>query len=507
MNKSNFGFSNTNELEHWLKNLHEKYYVELKTAQELPSSFWETYSSFSNTSGGIIVLGVKEDNPENSISGVANPEKTLRSLWDQVSNPNKVSFRNIDNEDVLEYKLDDNKIIIIISIKEAPDIMKPVYINDKIENTWIRTRDGDRRATREELATLMRNARPSEDSLLLEHFCINDLDFDSMLSFKERVNKRYPKYRYMEMSNEDFLVEIGAANIDRVSGKLKLKKGALLFFGNVNAIKEQYPRYHLDYFNRRGNNPRWIDRVSDDEPSEYQMNLYNFFNIVYEKLSLLLKESFELDQQQLRIPLSDFDETIRECLVNCLAHADYALGYPSVKIEAFEGWFKFVNPGKMLVSPIQFATGGDSRPRNEIIMKLYRLLGVSERQGFGGPQIYKTAAENDFRRPELVTDLEHTELKVWNIDLVDAYPDFSEDERAVLRYIMKNGSDKSIRDLADVLDMTEYRVRKAMTSLETERQIVTKVGNGKSTRYVLRMESVEMLTFLQIALDKLKSHI
>ena len=107
----------------------------------------------------------------------------------------------------------------------------------------------------------------------------------------------------------------------------------------------------------------------------------------------------------------------------------------------------------------------------------------------------------------MVTDLEHTELKVWNIDLVDAYPDFSEDERAVLRYIVKNGSDKSIRDLADVLDMTEYRVRKAMTSLETERQIVTKVGNGKSTRYVLRMESVEMLTFLQIALDKLKSHI
>lgn len=505
MKELDLAFTNIDELTLWLKNIHEKHYVELKAAQELPNSFWESYSSFSNTSGGIIILGVKEDNPENIISGVGNPEKTLRSLWDQVSNTNKVNFRNIDNEDVTEYKLDDRTTVIIINIKEAPDGMKPIYLNNKLENTWIRTGEGDRKATKEELAALMRNARPSEDSILLEHFSIDDLDFDSLLSFKERINKRYPKSHYMELSNEDFLVEIGAASVDRVSGKYKLKKGTLLFLGKVNSIKEVYPQYHVDYFNRRGNNPRWIDRITDDEPGEYQMNLYNFYNVVYGKLSILLKESFELDLHQLRIPLSDFDETIRECLVNCLAHADYALGYPSIKIEAFDGWFKFLNPGKMLVSLTQFATGGDSRPRNEIIMKMYRLLGVSERQGFGGSQIFKTAAANDFRRPEIITDLEHTELKIWNVDLVDAYPDFSDDEKTVLRYIVKNGSDKSIRDLAFTLGITEYRTRKAIISLETERNILVKIGNGKATRYMLKMGSVEMLTYLQIALDKLKS--
>ena len=55
------------------------------------------------------------------------------------------------------------------------------------------------------------------------------------------------------------------------------------------------------------------------------------------------------------MPLSDFDETLRECLVNALAHADYMQGYPSTKIEVFDGWFKFTNPGKMLVSARQFA--------------------------------------------------------------------------------------------------------------------------------------------------------
>lgn len=90
-----------------------------------------------------------------------------------------------------------------------------------------------------------------------------------------------------------------------------------------------------------------------------------------------------LDSGQLRIPVSGFDETIRERLVNCLAHADYVQGFPSLKIDVLDGWFSSINPGKMLVSPQQFFLGGDSRPRNEIIMKLFRLLGASERQGFG----------------------------------------------------------------------------------------------------------------------------
>ncbi|MCM1037945.1 MAG: putative DNA binding domain-containing protein [Ruminococcus sp.] len=498
-------FSNSEELREWLLDVHEKYYIELKKAQELPNAFWETYSSFCNTSGGVIVLGVVEGYPQNDIQGVGNVAKTLTSLWDQISNRTKVSFRNINNEDVTEYKLDANTTIILVSVKEAPEGMKPVYINDKLENTWIRTGEGDRKATKEEIAAFMRNAQPSQDDLVLDNFDMNDLDLDTVLAFKERVNKRYPKQKYLEMTNEEFITEIGAGIIDRVSGKFKLKRGTLLFLGKVNAIREIYPHYHVDYFNRRGNNPRWSDRVTDDEPSEYQMNLYNFYFIVYGKLKILLKESFELDRYQLRIPFSDFDETIRECLVNCLAHADYEQGYPSIKIEVFDGWFNFVNPGKMLISKTQFVMGGNSRPRNEIIMKQFRLLGASERQGFGGPLIYKTAISNDFRRPEIITDIEHTELKIWNIDLVDSYPDLSNDEKIVLRYIIKNGADKSLRELAPVLGITEYRVRKAVTSLVEERHIIKREGNGKSTKYCLEMGSIEMLTCLQMALEVLKS--
>ena len=140
MEERNLIFSNTDELKEWLLSVHEKYFIELKKAQELPNAFWETYSSFCNTSGGIIVLGVVEGMPQNDIQGVGNASKTITSLWDQLSNKTKVSFRNITNEDVTEYKLDGDKTVILVNVKEAPEGMKPVYINDKLENTWIRDR-------------------------------------------------------------------------------------------------------------------------------------------------------------------------------------------------------------------------------------------------------------------------------------------------------------------------------------------------------------------------------
>ena len=492
------------DLKNWLENIHEKHYIEMKKASELPNAFWESYSSFCNTAGGWIILGLEEGFPKNVLQGVGNPHKTLINLWDQLSNTNKVSFRNVENQDVQQYVID-GKNIIIVRVKEAAENMKPVYIGGKLENTWIRTGDGDRKATKDELAAFMRNNQPGQDTLSAEGFTIEDLDKESLITFKERVSNRFPKKNYIEMGNEEFLTEIGACFKARGTGKLNLKRGTLLFLGKVNSIKELFPHYHLDYFNRRGNNPRWSDRISDDEPGDYEMNLYNFYGVVYEKIKTLLQESFALDRRQYRLPISDFDETLRECLVNCLAHADYIQGYPSTKIEAYDGWFYFVNPGKMLISSRQFMMGGDSRPRNEIIMKLFRLLGVSERQGFGGPLIYKTAIQNQFRRPEIITDLSRTELRVWNIDLADSYPDLTLEEKAVLKFIAKNVRAVAINKIRSELKTTEYKVRKSVQKLE-ERKLIRKTGNGPSTKYSLAVESVEFLTQLQMTMDALKKH-
>ena len=120
---------------------------------------------------------------------------------------------------------------------------------------------------------MLRNAQPGLDALPVQGYSMDDLDMQSVLSFKQKVSLRYPKKHYMEMDNQKFLTEIGLCRrergIETGTGKFEVLRGALLCLGKINAIKEQYPHFHVDFFNYRGNNARWTDRVSDDEPSDY----------------------------------------------------------------------------------------------------------------------------------------------------------------------------------------------------------------------------------------------
>lgn len=59
-----------------------------KAGGGIPGSMWETYSSFANTDGGIIVLGVEEMNDGRLVPvGVKDPDKMVKEIWNAVNNP------------------------------------------------------------------------------------------------------------------------------------------------------------------------------------------------------------------------------------------------------------------------------------------------------------------------------------------------------------------------------------------------------------------------------------
>ena len=62
-----------------------------KAAGGLPNNIWETYSSFANTNGRIILLGVEEIDKELFITGVPAPQDLIKIIWDILNNPQKVS--------------------------------------------------------------------------------------------------------------------------------------------------------------------------------------------------------------------------------------------------------------------------------------------------------------------------------------------------------------------------------------------------------------------------------
>lgn len=79
--------------------------IEFKSAKGgFPKSFWETYSSFANTNGGTIILGVKEDHGEFSLDGLTKEqvEKFRKDFFNMAHSRQKVNICLLSSDDVQE---------------------------------------------------------------------------------------------------------------------------------------------------------------------------------------------------------------------------------------------------------------------------------------------------------------------------------------------------------------------------------------------------------------------
>lgn len=71
-----------------LFDLAENEELEFKGAKGgFPGSFWETYSAFANTNGGVVILGVRDKNGHLRIDGLtaSDIDKLQKDLWSGLS--------------------------------------------------------------------------------------------------------------------------------------------------------------------------------------------------------------------------------------------------------------------------------------------------------------------------------------------------------------------------------------------------------------------------------------
>ncbi len=470
-----------------------------KCASELPKDFWETYSAFANTKGGYVVLGISEPKPYTfEVSGIKNHRRILDNLFNNAASKEKVNY-NLLSDDNIVVEEKDGKYVLIIYIPELAITHKPLFLNDNIKNTYIRKNSGDYRATIEELKRFMRNSDSNIDNEILNGYTIDDLDNESILQFKIIVNERRPDKRYLEMKNIDFLKEMGVFRIDRNDNrKFKLTLGGLLFLGTDEAITSKVPHFHLDYLNKKGNNPRWIDRVSSGDLNYQNLNLFKFYNIVLNKLLYTIQEPFELDEKSVRKSSSELEILFREALVNMLVHADYLDRETPIRAEVHDFFYTFLNPGTMKISKEQFFVGGHSEPRNNVLITLFKKIGASEKEGGGGREIFNITQNKRFRLPELESDLQKTFLKIWIAIPEDSFPEFTDETRRVLLFIKTVGT-VSFKEIEDKTKLSYHYVRKAVNELKEKKYIIVS-GKGKSTKYLWNLSKIERVA----AVDKLK---
>ena len=121
---------------------------EVKEAKSaLPKNIWETVSAFANTSGGWIVLGVRQNGKYFEIHGVEDIEKLEQDFTSAV----RSQKFNIRLSVSMERHVVDQKNLLVIHIPSS--LQKPVYSGNP-NNSFIRIGSGDQRATESEIGNI-----------------------------------------------------------------------------------------------------------------------------------------------------------------------------------------------------------------------------------------------------------------------------------------------------------------------------------------------------------------
>lgn len=159
--------------------------IEFKSAAGgFPKAFGETYSSFANTNGGTIVLGIKEKKGSFFIDNLTEElvEKYQKEFWSGVNNKDIVNRNLLCNDDVIVGDFDGHKVILFY-IPRATREQRPVYHTPNPYNgTYKRNYEGDFKCTEQEVQRMYADANVSSsaDLRILENYTFEDIDKPSL---------------------------------------------------------------------------------------------------------------------------------------------------------------------------------------------------------------------------------------------------------------------------------------------------------------------------------------
>lgn len=379
--------------------------VEFKSAKGgLPESFWESFSAFANTNGGIIVLGVKEKEGRFLLNGLTEEQVALykKRFWDCAHNKEKVSATMLTERDVVVGEAD-GSFYLVFRIPRATYNVRPVYLTrNPFGNTYKRNHEGDYHCTDDEVREMFADAHHATapfDNQILPNYSIKDIDPVTLQGYRKRFAIRKENHPWNDLDDQTFLTKIGAYRIDRETGTEGFTRAGVLMFGKTESITDTActPWYFVDYQEKLSDTPgvRWSNRIYPD--GTWEANLYQFFYRVYNQLSQTIPTPFRLEGIT-RIEETQAHIAIREALVNTLVHASYAEPGNIIVIREPD---KIImrNPGRMLISVDDFYAGSHSLCRNPIIQKMFMLLGYGEKAGSGADYIVKGWENNQWGRP------------------------------------------------------------------------------------------------------------
>ncbi len=351
----------------------EKIDVEFKESKTaLTKDVLDTVCSFSNRTGGHILLGV---NDQKEIVGVNEDkiDKIIKDFTNCINSPQKIYPPLYLIPEVFDI---DGKKIIYIKVPEGTQVYRH---NGRI---WDRSYEGDINITDHADLVFKLYARKQNSYFVNKVYPNIDISFlDSAVIEKARKMAvvRNENHAWGSMNNEELLRSANLILVDPETKTEGITLAAILLFGKENTIMSVLPQHKTDAIFRVENKDRYDDR------DVVTTNLIDSYEKLISFGQKHLNDLFVLDGI---VNVNARDRILREIVSNTLAHRDYSSGFPAKMIIDDE---KIVIENSNLshgIGPLDIQKF-EPFPKNPSISKVFREIGLADELGSGMRNTYK----------------------------------------------------------------------------------------------------------------------
>jgi predicted HTH transcriptional regulator len=358
----------------------------------------EHLSAFANQpGGGFFVFGVDANGTPSGVD-----EKTVATTVNQLAN---LGRQGLEPPVVLDHAVEDYESVRLLFVHVAESAVKPVHLRGKgLEEAFIRSGGTTRRASRQEIGTLMLNSRTPRWEELHASVLLSDDQFGALLSvepiFKmlERPATTTREETLEWMAQERFIAREPAGG------------GYVTNLGAIAAARKLADFLDLS---RKAVRVVVYDGLNKAKTKQEQEGVKGYaisFQGLMQFVMSLLPQS-EVIEQALRKKRTVYPEVaLREIIANALIHQDFTITGAGPLIEIFDDRIEVSNPGGLLPSKrLDRLIGTQPESRNEQLARAFRRYKICEERGsgllkagiqvelYGLPPMEFTAGTNHFK--------------------------------------------------------------------------------------------------------------
>jgi len=433
----------------------ENQFIELK--EQFSEGVLKTISAFANTSGGVILIGVKDNKEVVGINlKVGEFEEIVNKIVDSLGFQPEIKLVSFNRKKLIRIDVQKSSI---------PIKYKGIYYK-RVGNTT-------RGMNTDELSRFFRQDLRWE-RLTKPEFSIDDLDEETIKNF---VSLGTSKGR-LNLQNRNISTQVLLKMLGLIENEHFTNACILLFGKNPQQF----------FLGAKMRVVRLKDNITIIGDRWISGNLFKQYYETEEAIKSLINVRYEIKGFN-REDIWDYPlPAIREGIANALIHRDYLEGRET-QIKVYDDKIWFNNLGGLLdgVSLEELLSAHASKPRNPLIANIFYTAGIIESLGSGIDRMRSALKEQNL--PEMKIEANHFDFNLWF--LKDVYTEeyltklgLNERQVKAVLYVKKNGkiTNKEYQELTKVsrqtatIDLSEL----------TEKSVFIKTGKaGRGIAYEL----------------------